>query len=65
MRKIIALVLIDSWAAICSPALGQPLKVPRVGVITAGGAWYATIEGLRDGLKQLGLEDGNDRLRVG
>jgi putative ABC transport system substrate-binding protein len=62
MRKIIALVLIDTWAAICSPALGQPLKVPRVGVITAGGAWYATIEGLRDGLKQLGLEDGKQVL---
>jgi len=35
----------------------QQLKVPRVGVITAGGAWYDTIDGLRVGLKQLGLEE--------
>jgi putative ABC transport system substrate-binding protein len=30
----------------------------RVGVITAGGAWYETIDGLRVGLRELGLEEG-------
>jgi len=35
----------------------QQLKVYRVGVITAGSAWFETIDGLRVGLKQLGLEE--------
>jgi ABC-type uncharacterized transport system substrate-binding protein len=56
------------WAgflAICLSLLGcvgmakaQQPKVYRVGVITAGGAWYETIDGLRVGLRQLGLEEG-------
>ena len=40
------------------PAHAQQPKVYRVGVITAGGAWYEVIDGLRAGLKQLGLEEG-------
>ena len=36
----------------------QPGKVYRIGVITAGGAFYEVIEGLRAGLKELGLEEG-------
>jgi putative ABC transport system substrate-binding protein len=39
-------------------AEAQQPKVYRVGVITAGGAWYATIDGLRVGLRELGLEEG-------
>jgi ABC-type uncharacterized transport system substrate-binding protein len=35
----------------------QEAKVYRIGVITAGGAWYEVIDGLRAGLKQLGLEE--------
>ena len=38
-------------------AEAQQPKVYRVGVITAGGAWFETIDGLRVGLKQLGLEE--------
>ena len=41
-----------------SLADAQQPKIPRIGVITAGGAWYATIDGLRDGLRQLGLYEG-------
>jgi putative tryptophan/tyrosine transport system substrate-binding protein len=33
-------------------------KAYRVGVITSGGGWYATIDGLRVGLRELGLEEG-------
>ena len=40
------------------PAEAQQAKVYRVGVVTAGGAWYEVIDGLRAGLKQLGLEEG-------
>jgi putative ABC transport system substrate-binding protein len=40
------------------PAKAQQPKVYRIGVITAGGAWYGTIDGLRVGLRELGLEEG-------
>jgi putative ABC transport system substrate-binding protein len=43
--------------AVTAGAEAQP-KGYRVGVITAGGAWYATIDGLRVGLRDLGLEEG-------
>ena len=36
----------------------QEAKVNRVGVILPGGPYYAAIDGLREGLKELGLEDG-------
>ncbi len=36
----------------------QEAKIPRVGVILAGGFYYAAIDGLREGLKELGLEEG-------
>jgi putative tryptophan/tyrosine transport system substrate-binding protein len=39
-------------------AEAQQPKLYRVGVITAGGAWYETIDGLRAGLRELGLEEG-------
>jgi ABC-type uncharacterized transport system substrate-binding protein len=39
-------------------AEAEQTTVYRVGVIHAGGPYYATIEGLRDGLRELGLEEG-------
>jgi putative tryptophan/tyrosine transport system substrate-binding protein len=39
-------------------AEAQQPKVHRIGVVTAGGAWYEVIDGLRVGLKQLGLVEG-------
>jgi putative tryptophan/tyrosine transport system substrate-binding protein len=39
-------------------AEAQQPKVYRVGVITPGGLWYESIDGLRVGLKQFGLEEG-------
>src|SRR5262245_61117211 len=36
----------------------QQPKAYRIGVITGGGAYYETIDGLRTGLKQLGFEEG-------
>ena len=44
------------------PAEAQQAKVYRVGVVTAGGAWYEVIDGLRVGLRQLGLKRGNSLL---
>ena len=44
--------------ALSSPVSAQQPKIYRVGVITLGGAWYETIDGLRVGLRKLGLEEG-------
>lgn len=39
-------------------AEAQQAKVYRVGVILQGGPYYAAIDGLRDGLRELGSEEG-------
>ena len=44
--------------ALCLPAEAQQPKLYRVGVLVPGDAWYEIIDGLRVGLKQLGLEEG-------
>ena len=57
-KKIILLALCSMLLAPCSHADAQQPKVYRVGVVTAGGAWYEVIDGLKAGLKQLGFEEG-------
>ncbi|HET9296585.1 MAG TPA: ABC transporter substrate-binding protein [Candidatus Binatia bacterium] len=57
-KTIIGFVLGVVLLGLSSPAKAQQLKVYRIGVITAGGAWYGTIDGLRVGLRDLGLEEG-------
>jgi putative ABC transport system substrate-binding protein len=57
-KKISAFVLATILLAAVPLTAAQQPKAYRVGVITAGGAWYATIDGLRDGLRKLGLEEG-------
>jgi putative ABC transport system substrate-binding protein len=39
-------------------ATAQDARIHRVGVILQGGSWYEMIDGLRDGLKELGLVEG-------
>jgi putative tryptophan/tyrosine transport system substrate-binding protein len=39
-------------------AQAQQTKVARVGVVHLGGSYYPIIDGLRDGLRELGLEEG-------
>ena len=42
-----------------TPVEAQPARVYQVGVIIPGGApYYTGVDGLRDGLRELGLEDG-------
>src|ERR1700757_1516899 len=43
--------------ALCAFADAQQPKVYRVGVLLPGEAWYEIIDGLRVGLKELGLEE--------
>ena len=57
--KFIAVVWLVGLALWSIPfADAQQPKVYRIGVVTAGGSWYEVIDGLRAGLKQLGLEEG-------
>ena len=61
MRKnVIRLTLCAMLFAHCWSVEAQQPKLYRVGTITSGGAWYETIDGLRAGLKELGLEEGNN-----
>jgi ABC-type uncharacterized transport system substrate-binding protein len=63
-RKVFSLVLCFVFLALNFPAEAQEPKVYRVGVVTAGGAWYEVIDGLRVGLKQLGLEEKHFTLAI-
>jgi len=57
--KWVGIVALAVAFAMCGAvAQAQQPKVYRVGVITAGGQWYETIDGLRIGLRQLGFEEG-------
>ena len=49
--SVIAFVLVACVAV----AEAQQQKVARIGVLVPGEAWYEIIDGLRGGLKQLGL----------
>lgn len=49
------LALLFGWAGM---AQAQQTKVPRIGVLVPGGPLYRAIDGLRDELKALGIEDG-------
>jgi putative tryptophan/tyrosine transport system substrate-binding protein len=57
-RKNFGVVLGALLLALSFPAEAQQPKLYRVGVITAGGQWNETIDGLRVGLKELGFEEG-------
>src|SRR5262245_5996110 len=54
-KHIFALSLSAMLFALCLPAQAQQPKVYRVGVIYPGGPFNAVVEGMRDGLKELGL----------
>jgi putative ABC transport system substrate-binding protein len=41
-------------------AHAQNSKVAKIGVILQGGPWYAVVEGLREGLKELGFVEGTN-----
>jgi putative ABC transport system substrate-binding protein len=57
-NKIIYLALGALLFALSFPAQAQQPKVYRVGVLLPGEAWYEIIDGLRAGLRELGLEEG-------
>jgi putative ABC transport system substrate-binding protein len=57
--KLIALAVPMLFVALCVCASvdAQQTKLYRVGVLVPGEAWYEIIDGLKVGLKQLGLEE--------
>ena len=58
-RKWAGLFAIVVALTVCGArAEAQQPKVYRVGVITSGGQWFDTIDGLRDGLRQIKFEEG-------
>ena len=57
-KKILALVLAGLILAFVHLAEAVQAKVYRVGVIHQGGPYRAVVDGLRDGLRQLGYEEG-------
>jgi putative ABC transport system substrate-binding protein len=53
---IVAIAAGSTWPA---AVMGKPSRAVRIGVVSAGGAPYtALLEGLREGLKALGLDEG-------
>src|SRR4029450_224567 len=61
-KKIFGFALGAMIFALCFSAEAQQSKVYRVGVIHQGGAYKAVVDGLRDGLRQLGYEEGKQIL---
>jgi hypothetical protein len=56
-KKISTFLLATILLTIVPLAEAQQPKVDRVGVLLPGEAWYEIIDGLRVGLRQLGLEE--------
>ena len=59
-NKIFLCLLAALALAVVPAAHAQPRKPYRVGVIHEGGAYFDAVEGLKDGLKELGLQPGKD-----
>jgi putative ABC transport system substrate-binding protein len=58
MSKKILIFIATVVLASVSPAMPQQTKPARVGVLLQGGAGYEVIDGLRQGLKELGYVEG-------
>jgi putative ABC transport system substrate-binding protein len=56
--KITVLTLSAMLLTLCPRAQAQQPKIYHIGVLFPGGPLSQTIEGLRDGLKELGLQEG-------
>lgn len=60
-----AIALVILFLVLSLPAQAQQSKIYRVGVIQPAAPFSAIVEGLRDGLKELGYEDGKQvRLEI-
>ena len=57
IKKIFLLTLLSLFAFLRT-APAQPAKSYRIGVILPGGPLHEAVDGLKDGLKEIGLEEG-------
>ena len=57
-KKILCFAVGALFITLCLPAYAQQPKLHRIGVIMPGEALSTTIDGLRQGLKDLGLQEG-------
>jgi putative ABC transport system substrate-binding protein len=57
-EKILYVVLAVLSLSLVHPAEAQQAKPARIGVLLQGGPWYEAIDGLRQGMKELGYEEG-------
>jgi putative ABC transport system substrate-binding protein len=62
LKKIFALLIATLALASVHLAQAQQAKIYRVGVILEGGPFYAVVDGLKDGLRELGFEEGKHYL---
>ncbi len=58
MKFILSYAIAATLLIPAMPAAGQQRKPYRIGVINPGGPYEAVVEGLRSGLRELGLADG-------
>src|SRR5262245_45246641 len=61
-KKVVGLAICAVLLSLCPLVYAQQAKVYRVGVIHQGGTYSEIVDGLRDGLRQLGYEDGKQIL---
>ena len=57
-KKVAGLAICAVLLSLCPLVYAQQARVYRVGVIHQGGPYKAIVDGLRDGLRQLGYEEG-------
>jgi putative ABC transport system substrate-binding protein len=57
-KKLLVCVMVAALLAPLYVAAARQAKVHRVGVILQGGPWYAMVDGLRHGLRELGFMEG-------
>lgn len=62
MSKKILIFIATAVLASVSPAMPQQPKPARIGVLLQGGAYYEAVDGLRQGMKELGYEEGKQFL---
>jgi putative ABC transport system substrate-binding protein len=58
VKKIFALLIATLALASVHLAQAQQAKIYRIGLILEGGPYYAVVDGLKDGLREFGLEEG-------
>jgi ABC-type uncharacterized transport system substrate-binding protein len=62
-KVVVAFVAMFALASV-HLAQAQQARVYRVGVILEGGAFSVVVDGLKDGLKELGFAEGKHYIRI-